>query len=386
MFGKRVKLFTLLGFKVYIDLSWIIIAVLIVWSLSRGVFPVLYEGFSSSVYWWMGVWGAVGLFASVIFHELSHSLVARRFGLPMKSITLFVFGGVAEMDEEPATAKAEFFMAIAGPLASVVIALFFWGIFEAGIALAIPLPALILFAYLRTINFVLAVFNMIPAFPLDGGRVFRSILWSWKGNIKWATRVASAIGAGFGMFLIVLGIFSLIAAGVVGGLWWALIGMFIRSASKMSYQGVLVRGALEGQRVSKFTQHSPITVPADTTLDLLIDNYIYRHHLNIYPVINNGTVKCIDINDVKNIPEQQRKAHRVDEYAKTCSQDNSVSQDESAFKAFTTMSKNGKSRLIVLDQNGHLLGTISQRDLVSYISSVINSEDTEALSTPPHRE
>ncbi|KMQ51318.1 peptidase M50 [Chitinispirillum alkaliphilum] len=373
MFGKRLKIFTLLGFEVYIDLSWIIIAVLIVWSLAQGVFPLLHEGLSPTVYWWMGVWGAIGLFASVILHEFSHSLVARRFGLPMKSITLFVFGGVAEMEEEPSTAKAEFFMAIAGPLASVAVGLAFWGFFETGTALAIPAPVLIIFLYLRTINFILAIFNMLPAFPLDGGRVFRSILWGWKGNIGWATRIASAVGSGFGTFLIILGVFSLLGGGVVGGLWWALIGLFIKSASRMSYEGVLIRGALEGQSVQKFTQLHPITVSPDTTLDTLVEDFIYRYHFNLYPVVQNGQIMCIDIDDVKSIPEQQRKFHRVKEYMKPCSKENSVEQNESALKAFNSMNKSGKSRLMVLNDEGQLEGTISQRDIMKYLSLKLNN-------------
>ncbi|MDG5814199.1 site-2 protease family protein [Chitinispirillales bacterium ANBcel5] len=374
MFGKRIKIIKLLGFEVYIDLSWIIIAVLIVWSLAQGVFPVLHEGLSSATYWWMGVAGAAGLFISIVLHELSHSLVARRFGLPMKSITLFVFGGVAEMDEEPPHAKAELLMALAGPVASVIIGVAFWGLSVLGQTMAFTVPVLAILGYLSTINIVLAIFNMLPAFPLDGGRVFRAILWGWKKNIKWATRVASGIGAGFGLLLVAIGIFSVLAGGIVGGLWWALIGLFIRSASKMSYESILVRGALEGESVEKFTKRDPVMVSADTTVDHLVEDYIYRYHFNIFPVENNGKVKCIDITDFKNIPRQEWERHRVEEYAKPFSADNSVQESDNAMKALTLMNRTGKTRLMVLGGSGDLVGTVAQHDLLKYLSRELNLE------------
>ena len=190
MFGKRIPLFKLLGFTVNIDLSWLILAVLVTWSLAKGLFPYYFEGLSNQVYWWMGIAGAIGLFISIVFHEFCHSIVARHFGLPMKGITLFIFGGVAEMESEPQSPKVEFLMAIMGPVSSVLLGAAFYLASMAGKSVGWPTSVNGVLQYLMVINFVLAGFNLLPAFPLDGGRVLRSILWGIRGNLRWATRIA----------------------------------------------------------------------------------------------------------------------------------------------------------------------------------------------------
>ena len=249
MFGKRITLFKLFGFSVHVDLSWLVIAALITWSLAQGLFPSEYEGLPAAAYWIMGAAGAVGLFFSIVFHELFHSLAARRFGIPMTGITLFIFGGVAEMDDEPPNPKAEFFMAIAGPLSSIVLGVMFYALFIIAELQEWPLIAAGVLGYLGVINWILAAFNLLPAFPLDGGRVLRSALWQWKNNLRWATRISSQIGSGFGIGIIILGLVSLARGNVVGGIWWFLIGMFLRNASQSSYQQVVVRKALQGEKV-----------------------------------------------------------------------------------------------------------------------------------------
>ena len=378
MFGTRIKLFKLLGFEVRIDVSWIIIAVLVVWSLAQGVFPLYYEGLSSSTYWILGVIGAVGLFASIIFHELCHSLVARRFGLPMKGITLFIFGGVAEMDEEPQSPKAEFFMAIAGPLASVFLGALAFGLFAIGRSVVWPQPLMMILNYLGSINLLLAIFNMLPAFPLDGGRVFRSILWHYKKNIRWATRVASGVGSGFGLALIFIGIFSVLAGGIVGGIWWALIGLFLRSASKMSYQSILVRSVLEGQSVQKFMKPEPVTVSPDVTVDHLVEDYIYKFHYKMFPVVNDSRpLSCINMSDVKSVPKEEWDKHTVSELAHPCSTDNTISMDQDALKALSIMNKTGNSRLMVIDPGGKLIGMVALKDLLKFLSMKLDLEEEE---------
>ena len=196
MFGRRIKLFTLLGFEVKIDLSWLVIAVLIVWSLSVDLFPRYFPGLGPQAYWGMGVAGALGLFLSIIFHEFSHSIVARKYGMPMKGITLFIFGGVAEMGDEPPRPLAEFMMAVVGPLSSIFIAGVAYVVYLQGTGAGWPEPLNGILGYLAYINALLAGFNLLPAFPLDGGRILRSILWGARKNLRWATRIASGIGAG----------------------------------------------------------------------------------------------------------------------------------------------------------------------------------------------
>ena len=238
MFGKRYRLFSLFGFDVSIDLSWLIIAALIVWSLTSG-FPQFYAGYPWYVYLTMGITGALGFFLSIVFHEFSHSFVARAFDLKINGITLFIFGGLAEMEERgPLSPRAEFWMALAGPLSSVVLGVTFLGLEAAGRAFAWPVPVIGVLGYLRLINFILAIFNLVPAFPLDGGRILRSILWGWKKDIRWATHIAAEFGNGFGWFLIFMGMFSMFRGQIVVGFWYFLIGMFMRSLAMMSYREI----------------------------------------------------------------------------------------------------------------------------------------------------
>jgi len=287
MFGKRVKLFKLLGFEVGIDWSWIIIAILIAWSLSTGLFPVYIKDLSTQMYWVMGIVGAAGLFLSIIIHEFCHSLMARRYGMPMKGITLFIFGGVAQMEEEPTSPRAEFMVAIVGPLSSFAIALIFYGLYLFGKQGGLPAPVNGVVGYLALINGILAGFNIVPAFPLDGGRMLHSILWGLKKNLRWATRISSWIGSGFGILLIVLGVLNLLRGNFIGGMWWFLIGMFLNGAAKSSYQQLITSRALKGEPVKRVMEADPVTVPASISLKELVDDYIYRYHHKMFPVMEN---------------------------------------------------------------------------------------------------
>lgn len=368
MFGKRITIFTLFGFKVRIDISWLVIALLISWTLARGTFPYFYKDLSSSMYWIMGVLGVLGLFVSIVVHELSHSLAARKFGLPMKGITLFIFGGVAEMSEEPPSPKAEFFMAIAGPLSSilfgsVLLIVYFMGSFSGW-----PKPIMGVLIYLSIINFILAAFNLIPAFPLDGGRVLRSILWGYKNNIQWATKIASGIGRGFGIALVIIGAVSILMGNIIGGLWWILIGMFLRGASQSSYQHMVIRNVLEGQTIRKFMTEKVITVSPDTTINDFIENYLYKYHFKMFPVVSEDKLLgCVTLDGIKEIPLEERKDHLVYEILKVCSKKNTISPDEDAMKAVAIMRENKSSRLMVVEGE-KLVGIISLKDLLHYMT------------------
>lgn len=241
MFDDRITLFTLFGFKVQLDASWIVIALLVTWSLATGYFPSNYENLSTGGYWLMGLLAAAGLFASIIFHEFWHSAVARRYGLPMKGITLFIFGGIAEMTQEPDRPKTEFLVAAAGPLSSVILGFVFYGLELVVESRSSPTVSGVIFGYLAFINWLLAGFNMLPAFPLDGGRILRSALWAMKGDLVWATRIVCRLGSGFGVGLIAIGVISFLQGYVVSGLWYVIIGMFLRGAAQASAERVRQR-------------------------------------------------------------------------------------------------------------------------------------------------
>lgn len=375
MFGKRIKLFKLLGFEVNVDLSWIIIAVLVTWSLADGLFPYLYRGFSKETYWLMGAVGALGLFISIVAHEFCHSLVARKFGMPMKGITLFIFGGVAEMGDEPPTAKAEFAMAIVGPISSLVIAAISYFIYRAGVTGGWDTPVIGVIYYVAYINAILAVFNLLPAFPLDGGRVLRSILWGLKGNLRWATRVSSSIGATFGIGLIVLGIFQFIYGNFIGGVWMFLIGMFLKSAAQMSYQQLLVRKALEGEKVRRFMNANPVAVQDSITVEQLVEDYIYKYHYKMFPVMSGDKLAgCITTRQVKEIPREAWSRESIREAASRCSPENTISPDADAIKALAKMTQSGVSRMLVVE-DGRLVGIVTLKDLLDFFSLKVELEE-----------
>lgn len=376
MLGKHITLFSLFGFKVRLDVSWFILAVLITWSLAEGAFPYYYQGLPASTYWWMGVFGAIGLFASIIFHELWHSLVARRFGLSIKEITLFIFGGVANMEEEPSSPKAEFLMTIAGPLASLFLSGLFYGVYRVAQAQYWGIATAGVVGYLGWINLTLALFNLIPAFPLDGGRILRSALWSWKHNLRWATRIASRIGFGFGVFLIVMGVFTIITGGFIGGMWWVLIGMFVLSASKMSYQQLLIRQTLEGEPIRRFLKADPVTIPPETPINELVEDYIYKYHFKMFPVSNNHKpIGCITTRQVKEVPRAEWHQHTAGEMAFPCTADNTINASADTMQALATLNRTHSSRLIVVDDKDQLVGILTLKDLLQFLALKLDLED-----------
>ena len=374
MFGKTITLFKLFGFAVRIDLSWLIILALVVWSLAGVIFPSQFEGLHWGAYLAMGLVAALGLFASIVFHELCHSLVARRYGMPMKGITLFIFGGVAEMGEEPPGPKAELLMAVAGPLASLVVAGIFLGLWWVGALLAWPKTATAVLRWIGLINAILVAFNLIPGFPLDGGRILRAALWHQKGDLRRATQTASKVGAGFGMVLIVLGIFNLLLLHPLGGLWWILIGMFIRAAARQGYQQVLVRQALQGEPVRRFMSDEPVTVSGDTSVERLVEDYVYRHHFKMFPVTDDGRLAgCVTTRDVKDVPREQWTQRRVADIARVCTDENTIAADEDAMRALSRMSHGQVSRLLVVEGD-RLVGVLSLKDLLEFLSLKIELE------------
>jgi Zn-dependent protease/predicted transcriptional regulator len=375
VFGQPVTLFKMFGFSVRMNFSWLFIAVLITWSLATQVFPDYYEGYSQAAYWLMGLGGMLGLFVSIVFHELCHSLVARRFDLPMKGITLFIFGGVAEMTEEPKSPKAEFFMAIAGPVSSMLLAMICFGISYGGGRLQWPVPITGTIGYLGIMNIVLVVFNLLPGFPLDGGRIFRSILWYWKGDLRWATRIAASFGSGLGTILIILGIANVLMGAFVAGMWNFLIGMFLRSAAGISYRQILMREALQGEPISRFMNVEPITISPDTSIEELVEHYIYKYHYKMYPVVqaDKTLLGCIAIQRVKEIPREQWRHRTVSELMQSCSTDNTICPDEDAMEALAKMSRTQLSRLMVV-RDGRLEGIITLKDMLGFLSMKMEFE------------
>ena len=371
------QLFSLLGFKVRADASWLVLALLVTWSLAESLFPAFYPGMPAMTYWSMGIAGMAGLVFSIVFHELSHALVARRHGLPIKGITLFIFGGVAEMDEEPETPRVELLMAIAGPLASFALALAFYGSALAGAAWGLPQALLGVLGYLALINGMLAVFNLVPAFPLDGGRVFRALLWRWKGDFRWATKIATTGGDVFGMMLIFVGLLQVFRGSFIGGMWWFLIGMFLRAAAGASYRQLSMRRAFEGETVRRFMTTAPTSVPPDLSIETLVADYFYGYHHDIFPVIEDGrVVGYVTPRQVKEIPQEAWSRHPTRQIMVTDLHEIAIPPDTDVVQALARMRQSGASRLLVMEGE-RLLGIVALKDLLEFLALKMDLEGVD---------
>jgi len=367
MFGHSVKLFDLFGFEIKIDASWLLIAALIVWSLSSGYFPQVLPGFNSGGYLALAVVAMLGLFASLILHELAHSLVARRYGLGVGGITLFLFGGVAELVEEPRSAGSEFWIAIAGPAMSFLLA----GLF--GLA-ALPFGgaglAGVLLAYLASINLVLAVFNLIPAFPLDGGRVLRAWLWQRSGDVLEATRKASLAGTVLAIGLMALGAFSALSGGGIGGAWLVLIGFFVLNASRGAYQRMLMQDSLRGRRVAELMTADPWTVGPDATLAEVADGVMLAHAVSFVPVVERGVVVgYVDAQRMRAVPREGWAERTVSEVMAPLDDSCVVPPRMTAEEALKRLAE-GPHRKLIVAEGRQLRGVLSLRDLMGHIRVV----------------
>ena len=372
MFGKRYHLFSLFGFAIRLDASWFVLAFLVTWTLAIGYFPFAQPGLPRGIYWAMGIAGTIGLFASIVLHEVAHSIVARRHNMPMKGITLFIFGGVAEMDAEPPSARAEFNVAIVGPLASIAIGAILF-LAERAIGLW-PAPVDAVIGYLARLNFILAVFNMVPAFPLDGGRVLRAYLWRRSGDLTASTRTVSRVGSGFGLLLMALGITSFLFGGLVSGIWWFVLGLFLRGLASASYQQVLLRDALAGEKVRRFMRSDPIAVSPSISVKDLVEDYIYRHHHKLYPVMDSGRLAgCVSVDQVRKLPREEWESRLVSDVAAECGSSNTISPDTDALDALKLMRRTGTSRLLVV-QKGELHGVLTLKDLLQFFALKVDLE------------
>jgi Zn-dependent protease/predicted transcriptional regulator len=337
---------------------------LISWSLAAGLFPRLLPNQEPATYWLMGIAGALGLFASILFHEMAHARVAQRLGIAMRGITLFVFGGVAEMTQEPPTPGSEFRVAVAGPIATLLLVAALWA------ALYIPQPATVaaVLSWIMSINLVVVLFNLIPAFPLDGGRILRSGLWAWRDDLRWATRLTSRLGSGFGVALMILAVLPLVQGNFISAMWSFLLGMFLRHAAQMSYRQVLLREALRGEPIRRFMTTDIVTVPRDLPLDRFVDDYVYHHRFKVYPAMDDGhVVGCVSTDQVRQVPQPQWRQHTVGDVMEQCSERNTIAPDADAVEAMRQMSQNDQSRLLVID-HGRLQGMVALRDLMRFLS------------------
>jgi Zn-dependent protease len=352
------------GVPVKVHSSWFLAVALITWSLARGYFPNEYPGWSIAAYWSAGVIAAILFFASVLTHELSHSVVALRQGVPVRSVTLFIFGGVARIGGEPPTAGAELRIALAGPLASLGLAGLF-SLLKPAVSFNPLLAAPV--AYLGRINLMLALFNLIPGFPLDGGRVLRAVLWGLGGGLRAATRWASAIGQGVAFMFILFGVWQMFLGGLLDGLWIAFIGWFVNNAAESSYRQVVLRDRLAGVTARDVMDHECPTVSGDLLLERLVDDHILNTGRRCFFVSQDRILQgLITLHDVRKTPRQRWAAVTVRQVMTSVDALLWAPPDEDMWVLLQRMDEANVNQVPVMEEE-YLVGVITREHLLRYI-------------------
>lgn len=298
------RIASIAGIDIYIHVSWILILVFLTFSLATGWFPSTYPGASVATYFLLGFVSAVLLFVSVLLHELAHSFVARARGLPVKNITLFIFGGVSNIEQEPQTPGIEFSMAFVGPLISLLIGALSYGIF----VLVRGHHWLIepILSYLAITNIVLGIFNLLPGFPLDGGRVLRSIIWKATGNMQTATTITTFVGQAFAYLFILYGILQFFLGNAFGGLFIIFTGWFLLNAAQTARSQSMIDTAFRGVTVSQIMSTTPMTVPANISLQKLVDEHMLPEGLRSALVMQGDQLAgLITLSDIRHVPREQ---------------------------------------------------------------------------------
>ncbi|MCL5411883.1 MAG: site-2 protease family protein [Patescibacteria group bacterium] len=365
-FGGGIKLIRIFGIDIYIDYSWFVIFFLVTWSLAMGVFPVAFPQLGLTTNFILGVITSVLFFISALGHEIAHSLVARANGVSINKITLFLFGGAAQLTDEPPSAKAEFKMAIAGPLSSLVIASFFEALSFLGFYRHLGLPFVAVTSTLAVINFWLGIFNLFPGYPLDGGRVFRAIIWYFIKDLRKATRYASFGGHILALLLIFFGVFEISLNNLIGGIWAILIGFFLSQAAESSYQQVKFREDLGETQVKELMTEEAASVSPETTIKKLVDDYFLKLKTDELPVVENGEILgVVSASVVEDVPEKEWPKLKVTDVMKKEIVD--VLPTDKASLALKKISGSGKERLPVV-KGKKFLGFISLGDIEYYLA------------------
>jgi len=367
LFGKQVTIGQIRGISIVIDPSWFVILIILSWALATSYFPLQVPDLPSLNYWAAGVLASLGLFFSVTLHELGHSLVAIGRGLPVKRIILFVFGGISQLEKEPEDPRTEFFMAIVGPMVSAALA----GVFFVAERVAVAAeagPLLVAFlGYLAFVNLFLFLFNLLPGLPLDGGRVLRAFLWKRSGDIMRATWLASEVGAGFGTALFILGAL-LVLVGNLAGLWYILIGFFLRNAALGSYQQTSYRNFLAEVKVEHIMTQNPITVSQDTILEEFVDEFLLAYHHPVFPVmVGDRVIGIAEAETVRKIPRELWKVKTVQENYRPLAEVLVVSPSDYAWNVLKMMLEKTTGRVLVME-GGRLVGILSRRDIMDYLN------------------
>jgi len=356
------------GIPVGLDYSWFLIFALLTWMLANRYFPAESPHWAPPLYWLASAATSVLFFLSILLHELGHSAVALKYRVPVRGITLFVFGGVADIGAEPPSAKAELLIAIAGPAVSLALAALCYALqlMTAGVELAHGIAK-----YLALINLALAVFNMVPGYPLDGGRVLRAALWAVTGNLRRATMIAAAVGRGIGFLLIFFGVLRVFAGDLIGGLWTAFIGWFLESAAAGQMVQVVYREALAGHTVAQAMSGKCGAVAASLTLQQLIDEHILATGQRCF-LVNRGdrTIGLMTLSNVKAVPRPAWAATTVERAMLPIAKTARVNPETALSAAMQAMARAGVNQLLVVSGD-EVVGMLRREDTVNYLTTLL---------------
>jgi Zn-dependent protease/predicted transcriptional regulator len=372
---RGMRLGRVFGFEIRIDSSWFILFALILWTFSYVAFPQQVPGLAVAAYIGMGLTGTLLFFVSLLLHEIAHSLVARAKNIPVEGITLFLFGGMAHTRMEAETPGDEFQIAAAGPVMSIAIAVTLGGLFWIGAQAGWHPAALAVLQYIAALNVILAVFNLLPGFPLDGGRLFRAIVWKVTGDVHRATRVASMGGRWLAYLLIAFGLLSAFGGNVLGGMWMVFIGWFLRNAAISSYQQHMLLSMLSGVRASQAMTPDPDTVPPDATVRALTEEYFMRRRYAAYPVVDQGrTVGVVTLQAAREVDR--------DDWDSTVARDIMVPADagivvrpEDDMIAVMDRLRDSPARRVLVMRDGALLGIITGSDIAHWLQRAREERD-----------
>jgi Zn-dependent protease len=357
----------IMGIPIRLDYSWFLIFVLLTWTMAVGYYPAEFKNWPVAQYWFMGAVTAIMLFVSVLLHELGHSVVAMHYQVPVRSITLFIFGGVSLIGAEPPSAAAGFWVSIAGPLVSFALAALF--------SLAKPFfsgmePLLALFKYLAYINVALGVFNLIPGFPLDGGGVLRAIVWGVTHKMRRATIIAANVGRFIAFLFIFFGVWQMFRGNLFNGMWIAFIGWFLETAAAGQIQQVALQGLLGAHKVAQAMNTHYATVPADTTLQQLVDHHILGVGQRSFLATSGGhVIGLVTLHHIKQIPRSEWSTTAVSQIVIPATQMKRVRPDTGLWEALEEMDRDGVNQLPVM-VDGQIQGMLSREDVVSYLRTL----------------
>ncbi len=366
MIRRSIRLFRLWGIPVEVHVSWLLVLTLITWTFANGYYALEFPELGAGR-WILGFITAMLLFVSILMHEFSHALVASRGGLPIRKITLFMFGGVAQMDRESDDPVLEFKMAAAGPLMSLMLAVVF---FLLSLVLEQVEFVPVIFRFLAYINVMVLLFNLVPGFPLDGGRILRSAIWYKTGDVRRATKISSRIGTVFATFLMILGLFVFVVDGnLIHGLWLVFIGFFLRQAAQSGYLMVAFKETLGHMRVADIMRTGVITVDTSLTLSSLVDDYFLKYHYGSFPVLENGALAgLVSLKDVKQIERDLWRETTVGDVIDRKIGEFTLHPSDPAETLLRLIMRKGHGRIPVVDEHGGLVGIVTRRDLMEVIN------------------